>query len=34
MGLFNRFDELESRAWIDAVLALVRLAPVERLWVG
>jgi hypothetical protein len=34
MGLFTQFDERECRAWIDAVLAMIRRPPVERVWVG
>ena len=34
MGIFIHFDEHEIRAWIDALLAMVRRPPVERLWVG
>lgn len=34
MGLFNRFEDVECRAWIDAILAMVRMPSIERLWVG
>jgi hypothetical protein len=30
--LFHHFTEQESRAWIDAFLALVRLPPVQPDW--
>lgn len=34
MSLFKRFDDGECRAWIDALLAIVRLPPSARDWVG
>ncbi len=30
--LFHHFTEQESRAWIDAFIALVRLPPVQTSW--
>jgi hypothetical protein len=34
MPLFARFTEQESRAWIDAFIAMVRLPSLSRDWVG
>lgn len=34
MPLFAYFTEQESRAWIDAIIAIVRMPPQPRCWVG
>ncbi len=34
MPLFAYFTEQESRAWIDAIIAIVRMPPPQRCWVG
>ncbi|MEO6251228.1 MAG: hypothetical protein ABIO59_11220 [Luteimonas sp.] len=34
MPLFAHFTEQECRAWIDAIIAIVRMPPAQRCWVG